>query len=54
MVIIACLAQNTAVGMMVGSFGTLVESVEAKMGVDRELSSLGLEAYQRAFPCAGS
>jgi predicted MFS family arabinose efflux permease len=42
MVIIACLAQNTAVGMMVGSFGTLVESVEAKMGVDRELSSLGL------------
>lgn len=39
---IAFLSQNIILGCMFGSFGVLVPAVEAKLGVNRDLSSLGL------------
>lgn len=38
---IAFISQNVAMGCMWGSFGVLLTAVEAKMGVSRELGSLG-------------
>lgn len=38
---IAFLSQNVAMGCMWGSFGVLLTTVESKMGVSRELGSLG-------------
>ncbi len=45
MLLIAFLSQNISMGCMFGSFGVLVPAVEAKLGINRDLSSLGL-------PCA--
>ena len=42
MALIALLSQNTGVGLMFGSFGPLIASVEAKLHVGRDLSSLGM------------
>jgi MFS family permease len=39
---IAFLSYNVSLGCMYGSFGVLVKAVEAKFGITRELSSLGL------------
>lgn len=42
MAAIAFVAQNAGVGFMFGSFGLLLEPVEAKLGVARDTSSLGM------------
>lgn len=42
MVILGALAQNVAIGLMFGSFGTLVVEIERRLHVDRGLSTLGV------------
>ena len=42
MAAIAFVAQNAGVGFMFGSFGLLLEPVEAKLGIARDTSSLGM------------
>ena len=42
MAAIAFIAQNVGVGFMFGSFGLLLEPVEARLGIARDTSSLGM------------
>lgn len=42
MAVLAFVAQNAGVGFMFGSFGLLLEPVEARLGIGRDTSSLGM------------
>ncbi len=42
MALIALLSQNTGIGLMFGSFGPLIATVEMKLHVARDLSALGM------------
>jgi MFS family permease len=44
MAVIAAFSHNVTIGCLFGSFGVLMTSVEQRLGVSRELSSLGISA----------